>query len=277
MARVLVIQQVAHEGLGTFEAHFTRAGAELAFVKAYDAKAKWPVVGDFDGLVVMGGPQGAYEQAKYPYLTKEVDLLRAAVKAGKPVLGVCLGSQLLAATLGGTVSKNHTKEIGWHPVMREPGADGDPLWDAFGQTETVFQWHGDTFTLPKGAVQLASAPLCDQQAFRFGRVAYGIQFHLEVTEAMIRAWMIANKAELAALKGVIDPAAIRAQIPQHLKRLELLSRRVAAAFCALLSAPSATATRPATRPAASQSAQSVRRPTRSTPTRSTARATRQRK
>ena len=120
--------------------------------------------------------------------------------------------------------------------MRESGADGDPLCEAFGQTETVLQWHGDTFALPKGAVQLFSAPLCAQQGFRYGAAAYGLQFHVEVTEAMIRAWLAnaGNRKELAALAGIIDPASIRRQAPQHLARLEELSAHVAGTFVTLV-------------------------------------------
>jgi GMP synthase (glutamine-hydrolysing) len=190
----------------------------------------------------MGGPMGVYEQARYPFLSTEIALLKDAVAAGLPVLGVCLGAQLLAAALGAKVAKNPQKEIGWHPLMREPGADGDPLFAAFGQTETVFQWHGDAFALPKGAVRLASSPLCPQQAFRFGRSAYGLQFHVEVTETMVRAWLQQrdNRAELATLKGAIDPTAIRNQTGQHINRLAALSHAVAQAFSALCAPPATT-------------------------------------
>ena len=237
MSQLLVIQHVRHETLGTFEAAFKASGLSLRTLQADDRNAAWPsaaAASALDGLIVMGGPQGVSEQATYPYLKRELELIRRALKAEKPILGVCLGAQLLAAALGARVAKNPQKEIGWYPLMREPGAAGDPMWDPFGQTETVFQWHGDAFALPKGAVQLASSPLCAQQAFRYGGAAYGLQFHLEVTEAMIRAWCNANAAELASLRGVIDPAAIRSQAPAHLARLEELSRHVATAFCELM-------------------------------------------
>jgi GMP synthase (glutamine-hydrolysing) len=234
MNHVLVIQHVPHETLGTFEPAFKAAGLILRPLKAYDPRAAWPPITDVDGLVAMGGPQSACELAKYPYLKREVALLRQAVDAGRPVLGVCLGAQLLAAALEAKVTKNPQKEIGWYPLMREPGADGDPMWDIFGQTETVFQWHGDAFALPPGAVQLASSPLCAQQAFRYGTSAYGLQFHVEVTAPTIRLWLQQNAAELASLRGVIDPAAIRSQSPVHLARLAELSRHIATAFCALV-------------------------------------------
>ena len=187
MPTLLVIQHVPHERLGTFEPAFKAAGCALRLLNAHDANAAWPRATDVDGIVSMGGPQSAAEQAKYPYLAREITLLRAALKAGTPVLGVCLGAQLLAAALGAAVTKNPQKEIGWYPLMRESGADGDPIFAPFESTETVFQWHGDTFSLPKGAVRLASSPLCREQAFRHGETAYGLQFHVEVTEPIVRA------------------------------------------------------------------------------------------
>ena len=237
MPSILVIQHVPHEGLGTFEAAFKAAGCGIRTLKAFEPSASWPSDGEFDGLVVMGGPQGVYEQAKYPFLTREIKLLQEALQTKRPILGVCLGAQLLAAALGARVTKNDQKEIGWYPLMREPGADGDPMWEPFGQTETVFQWHGDTFTLPKGAVQLASSPLCAQQAFcysRYGSSAYGLQFHVEVTEAMIRSWLRVNAGELQALKGRIDPDTIRRHAAQHLSRLRELSHHAAKTFSTLL-------------------------------------------
>ncbi|MBI3997112.1 MAG: gamma-glutamyl-gamma-aminobutyrate hydrolase family protein [Candidatus Omnitrophica bacterium] len=230
----MVIQHVPHEGLGTFEPALTRAGCSLVTLHSDDPKAHWPKITDLDGLIVMGGPQGVNEQAKYPYVKKEIALLQDALKAQRPILGVCLGAQLLAAALGAKVTKNPQKEIGWYSLMREPGAEGDALWEPFGQTETVFQWHGDAFALPKGAVRLASSPLCAQQAFRYGTNAYGLQFHVEVTDAMIRTWMRANKQELDGLKGVIDPTTIRQQTPQHIDRLRELSAHIAETFARLV-------------------------------------------
>ena len=229
---LLIIEHVPHERLGVFEPAFTAAGCSLLRLTTYDRTIRWPSLDDVDGIVSMGGPMSISQQAQYPFLTKELSLLREAMKRQKPILGVCLGAQLLAAALGASVTKTPKKEIGWYPLMREPGADGDPLCAPFGQTETVFQWHGDTFALPKGAVRLFSSPLCHQQAFRYRDNVYGLQFHLEVTEAMIRAWMRnpGNRAELAALHGTIDPMAIHRQSPQHVKRLGELAHHVASTF-----------------------------------------------
>ncbi len=235
MAILLVIQHVAHERLGTFEQGFKRAGCALRPLNIFE-RPSWPALDGIDGVVSMGGPQSVYDRAKHPWIVDELRMLRRAVDRGVPVLGICLGAQMLAAALGASVTKNPQKEIGWYPVMREPGAAGDPLLDGFGQTETVFQWHGDTFALPPGAVRLASSPLCREQAFRYQDLAWGLQFHVEVTEAMIRAWMRTpvNRAELAALRGGIDPMAIKRQSARHVGRLGALAEQITVAFGAAL-------------------------------------------
>jgi GMP synthase (glutamine-hydrolysing) len=245
MQQLLIIQHVAHERLGTFEDAFRRAGCRLIPLNIFEPKAVWPALEEVGGVVSMGGPMSVSQQAAYPWIARELALLRRAVERRLPVLGVCLGAQMLAAALGAKVAPNPQKEIGWYPVIREPGADGDPLLAAFGQTETVFQWHGDTFGLPTGAVRLASSPLRQgssrrmEQAFRYGDRAWGLQFHVEVTEAMVRAWLRTpvNKAELALLRGVIDPMAIRRQSSQHIGRLQELSRHVATAFATIVQRP----------------------------------------
>ncbi len=246
MSTLLVIQHVPHERLGTFEEGFKVAGCTLRPLHVYDESARWPQLSDVDGIVSMGGPQSVYERVRYPFLAKEIAFLKEALKAKRPILGVCLGAQVLAHALGASVTKNPQKEIGWYPLMREPAAEDDPMFEAFGQTETVFQWHGDTLALPKGAVRLASSPLCREQAFRYRDNVYGLQFHVEVTEAIIRAWMQTpgNKQELAALRGVIDPMTIRRHSPHHIARLHELSRHVAATFCRLVSSLESPSRRP---------------------------------
>ncbi len=244
--QLLIIQHVPHEGAGVFGPVFREAGCSLRTLNAADPKVTWPRLNGIDGLVVMGGPQSVYQQARYPFLRNEIALLQDALKAKRPILGVCLGSQLLAAALGAKVTANPQQEIGWYPLMREPGADRDALCETFGQTETVFQWHGDTFALPKGATRLFSSPVCPEQGFRYRDNVYALQFHVEVTHAMIRAWLQvpANRAELARLQRVIDPAAIRQQTPQHIGRLGELARHVAASFCRLMSTGAPSSSRP---------------------------------
>ena len=243
MATLLVLQHVPHEGLGTLAGPLAAAGCTVSTLTVSAPRVRWPDVQAFDGLIVMGGPMGVYQQDRYAFLTREFELLRTALKSKLPILGICLGAQLLAHALGADVRPNGQKEIGWYPLRREPGAVGDPLFETFETTETVFQWHGDTFSLPRGAVHLASSPLCAQQAFRYGETVYGLQFHVEVTETMIRAWLqhAGNRKELAALRGVVDPVTIRRQIPQHLDRLTVLARRVAGAFARMVTGRTAHA------------------------------------
>ena len=186
------------------------------------------------GLVILGGPMNVDETDKYPYLAQEIEWIKQALAAGLPILGICLGSQLLAKALGARVYPNHVKEIGWYAVDLMPAADRDSLFDACGQRVTVFQWHGDTFDLPPNAVRLASSPLCRNQAFRYGRHAYGIQFHIEMTPELIDSWLTesGNCGELAGL-DYIDPQAIRKATPIELPVLEALADKVLGRFAHL--------------------------------------------
>lgn len=175
------------------------------------------------------------EVESYPNLKTEVDLIRLAIDKEMPVLGVCLGSQLLAKALGASVVKNSEKEIGWYDVS--PTGEGleDSLLSNFMQTEKIFQWHGDTFDLPEGAKLLASSPLCKHQAFKYGDRVYGFQFHLEVDKPMIERWLRVpeNKKEIEDLKGKIDPDQIKAETPEYISRLNDLSNLVFSDFLEL--------------------------------------------
>ncbi len=239
MSKLLVIKHVEHEGLGTFEKHLKQADVSVDVLNAFEASAVWPDLKAYEGLVVMGGPMSVNDHKKHPFLAKEFKLIEAAIKQDLPYMGICLGAQILAHVLGAPVSPLPMKEIGWHPIMREPDADEDSLCDVFGQTESVFQWHGENFEIPKKAKQLFSAPLCYEQGFSYGN-AYGFQFHIEVDAALIKSWMKVPvmKAELDELKGMIDPETILASIPEHIGRLEELSAHVAQHFAKLLTTAS---------------------------------------
>lgn len=149
------------------------------------------------GLILMGGPQSVYEQDRYPFLRDEIRLIQDALQKNKPVLGVCLGSQLLAAALGAEVRPGR-KEIGWHRVTLTRNAAGDELWGGVKRSFTAYHWHGDVFDLPRGAVTLASSDLTACQAFRYGHNAYGILFHMEVTARMIQGMVRAFPDDLQA-------------------------------------------------------------------------------
>ncbi|MGR3309818.1 MAG: type 1 glutamine amidotransferase [Candidatus Brocadiales bacterium] len=150
-------------------------------------------------IVSLGGPMNVYEEEKYPYMKLEDSFLKDAVKKEVPILGICLGAQLLAKAVGAKVVKAEAKEIGWYKVPLTSDGKEDPLFHGINNELNVFHWHGDTFNIPDGGKRLAESEICPNQAFRYGENAYGIQFHIEVTEPMIHEWTRAYKDELDAL------------------------------------------------------------------------------
>lgn len=201
MRRLLVCQHVPHEILGTLDPMLRAAGFRIRYVNFGRDPGARPDMRRYSGLVVLGGPMNCDQRERFPHLDTEVSLIQQAVAAGKPVLGICLGSQLLARALGARVRRNPVKEIGWYDLMPVGAGHHDPLFRHLGAGTKVFQWHGDTFDIPPHAVHLASSPDCPNQAFRYGDNVYGLQFHLEVDQAMISRWLRApgNVRELEAL------------------------------------------------------------------------------
>lgn len=207
---VLIVQQIPHEDIGLIADVFQQAEIRYEYVQLADVSGHHFRTADVSALVVMGGPMNVDQTDQYPGLLTEIDWIRAAIAADLPVLGICLGSQLLAAALGARVYAGQTKEIGWYPVRFTDAVDNDPVFSVCRPEETVFQWHGCTFDLPAGAVRLASSELFPNQAFRYGRAAYGLQFHLETTAEMIETWLDhpTNADDLAEL-AEIDADEIR--------------------------------------------------------------------
>ena len=236
MKTVLVLQHVPHEGPGSLNSLLQTAGFRIHTLKFWPEAETEPAPENYQGLIVLGGPMGVYEADKYRHLAGEKMLIERAVKDNLPVLGICLGAQLIANALGARVYPSGIKEIGWYDLA--PTADGknDPLFHHLSANEKVFQWHGDTFDLPNGAVHLASSPLCANQAFRYGRNVYALQFHLEVDAKMIDAWLAVpqNRDEIAALKGSVDPITIRADTWRHIARLENLGGAIFGEFIRLV-------------------------------------------
>lgn len=189
MRNVLVLQHVAHEILGTLNPLLKSHGLRIRYVNFERDPNADPKLDGYNGLIILGGPMGVYEADKFPHLKREMKLIEEALKKNIPVLGICLGAQLIANALKADVKPHHEKEIGWCKVNITDDAKGDPLLHHFRETETIFQLHGDAFDIPKSAVHLASSKICDGQAFRYGKKVYGLQFHLEVDETMILRWL----------------------------------------------------------------------------------------
>lgn len=227
---ILILLHMPHEPGGTLETALTQAGLEFRYI---DLQKEIPTQLPLDkaaGLVVLGGPMNVDEVDRYPFLTRDVEWIGMALATNLPVLGICLGAQLLAKTLGARVYKNGIKEIGWHTIRLLPTAADDPLFAQSG-LRTVFQWHGDTFDLPVGAVHLASGPNCENQAFRYGDHAFGLQFHIEMTAGMIEDWLTeaGNCRELASL-DYVDPVRIRKETPTELPRMQRMAAEVFGRF-----------------------------------------------
>jgi len=204
--RVLAFRHVPFEDAGHIRAVLEARGIAVEGVDLYREGAVAPDPWSADGLIFMGGPMSANDDL--PYLKRELQIIAEAVARDQPVLGVCLGSQLLARALGARVYRNPVKEIGWYEIELTDRAAEDPLFGGLPKRQTVFQWHGETFDLPRGAELLATADACRHQAFRAGRASYGVQFHAEVTTPMIEDWcrQDANCGDVREMAAPIDAA-----------------------------------------------------------------------
>ena len=232
MSKVLIIQHVRAETPGTLGEILGAAHIPTKIVRVFQGERVPAALGDAAGLVVMGGPMGVYEQERYPFLRRELRLIEQALKKEKPILGICLGSQLLAATLGAEVKPGRRKEIGWHRLRMKKTAAADPLWSGIASSFTAYHWHGDIFALPRGAVSLASSDMTRHQAFRYGKNAYGFLFHMEVTEKIISDMVRAFAGELREAKS--NKAAIMLGVKKHLLRLNEIGDTVFSRWAGLV-------------------------------------------
>ncbi len=203
--QVLAFRHALFEHLGLIAPALESAGIRIEYVDSYSGSPAGGELERADGLVFMGGPMSANDDL--PWIPGELALIEHAAAAGKPVLGVCLGAQLVAKALGARVYRNSVKEIGWYPVYWTEAAHGDALLGGLSGPETVFHWHGETFDLPAGAEWLAYSEACRHQAFRVGDNVYGFQFHLEVTPGMIADWASQdrNSGDVSELGAPLDP------------------------------------------------------------------------
>jgi GMP synthase (glutamine-hydrolysing) len=221
----LVLSHIVFEDLGTLEAPLRERGFEIESVVAATAHFPLTQAESCDLLVVLGGPMGVYEQRDFPFLTDEIACMRQRLEARKPVLGVCLGAQLMAAALGARVYPGpHGKEIGWSELQAAPNL-APPEWFSplLKDGLSVCHWHGDTFDLPPGALHLVSSKLYANQAFSIEDYALALQFHPEVTASGLESWYAGHAKELQG--AGISISALRSAAHEHGAALEAATGR----------------------------------------------------
>jgi GMP synthase (glutamine-hydrolysing) len=228
---VLVLQHAACEGPGAIGDALRRRGLSLRTVRAYAGEPVPATLATSRALLVMGGPIGVYETDRHPHLRDELRLIEDTLRRDSPVLGVCLGSQLLAAALGARVYPSGGKEIGWYRVDLSDGAASDALFRDLPRSFTALHWHGDIFDLPQGAVRLAASEMTERQAFRYGAHAYGLLFHLEVGRPQLEEWIAVFADEMAAARVSAD-SIVGAAAAAHLEAARAIGARVFDRFAA---------------------------------------------
>jgi GMP synthase (glutamine-hydrolysing) len=225
MKSAVAITHVPFEDPGSLGTVLTERGFTVQSVDACtaDLAAFDPLAPDL--LVIMGGPIGAYETQIYPFLNPEIDLIRRRLQARRPIIGICLGSQLMAAALGAAVYPGtNGKEIGWGPISGGPDSATCPaLSELLAPAVQVLHWHGDTFDLPEGAAHLAVSAQYPNQAFALGQHALGLQFHPEVLGAALERWYVGHACELGTAR--VDVVRLRAASALHAQPLAAASRR----------------------------------------------------
>jgi GMP synthase-like glutamine amidotransferase len=205
--RAHCFQHVPFEGLGSIATWLAESGAQLTTTRFFEAPVL-PAPGDVDLLIVMGGPMSANDDRRHPWLVPERAFIRDAIDRGTTVLGVCLGSQLIARAMGARVYANREREIGWFPITGVERSATGPAWATAGHKALVFHWHGDTFDLPPGATHLARSAGCEHQGFQIGDRVIGLQFHLETTPASLNEMVTHGRSDLIPSRFVQTEAAI---------------------------------------------------------------------
>ena len=210
--RCLVIQHVGYEGPARIGEVLDSLGWQTELLRPFDGDTVPETVPEGLGaLVVLGGPMSVHDEIEYPFLAAEKRLLRAAIDDDFPTIGICLGAQLLAHVAGAAVHPGVKFEIGWFPVAITDKGEADPLMGrTLPRAFQPFHWHGDTFDLPRGSAHLAKSTLYSRQAFRLGENVYGLQFHLEISPALLEAWLPYLPPEVAAQNHANSIARIEA-------------------------------------------------------------------
>lgn len=215
--RLHYLQHVPFENPGSILTWAEKNGYELTNTQLYK-NDPFPKQQDFDWLVIMGGPMNIYDEENHPWLAEEKGFIREAIAAGKVVIGICLGGQLLAEVIGGKVTQNLYKEIGWFPIRLSEEARSSPLFAFLPQNPVVFQWHGDTFSiLPKEAICIAESTACKHQAFIYRRRVFGFQYHLENTWPIINGLVENCREEMVPDLYVQTPEDVLAH-PEYIEQ-----------------------------------------------------------
>jgi GMP synthase (glutamine-hydrolysing) len=236
MKPVLCVRNDRDDTLGIAVPALAEHGVPVIRLDAFAAEPLWPGLEEISGIVVFGGEMNVDEVERYPNLLTQRELLRRAVDAGLPVLGICLGAQMLARALDARVYRAPVRELGFKPVRITESGQVDPLLGAFHSGDRVFQWHEDTFDLPDGAELLAAGDDVQVQAFRMGRNAWGVQFHFEVDAEGVDAWL---RAAEPSLERVWKRSAeeVREELRLYLDTQQQRSRQVFKAFARLIESP----------------------------------------
>lgn len=223
MKKILVLQNIDCEDLGTMESAIKSRDMEYQYLHLYNKDLAPQNLDGYSALIILGGPMNVYETDRHHFLIDEERLINEAIQKDIPTLGICLGAQLIANTAGAKVFAGSKKEIGWYSISLTTDGLNDPLFIGFEKNNTVFQWHGDTFNVPARAKRLAESGLFPNQAFKIGEKIIGLQFHLEVTEEAIYKWIGEYKEELNSLKDYINPNKIKKDTEEKIEKLNKLA------------------------------------------------------
>lgn len=222
--RVHILQHEPHEGPSAVASYLLDMTADLTFSRLYEGRPAFPPAHAVDGLVIMGGGMNVDDHRTYPWLGPEKDFVGRVIAAGRPVLGICLGGQMVARVLGAAVVRNLHREIGWFPVRRTAEAQRFPLYDGFPDFFTAFHWHEDTFDIPPGAVRTFTGDCTLNQGFHYGERVCALQFHLEARPADVIAFVEQDRRSWKKGPFVQDPGSIVAEAAAAFRRTEPLLR-----------------------------------------------------
>lgn len=217
MKKIHCFRHVPFEGLGCIKTWCDDKSYPVVYTNFFEENYILPSPEQYDALIIMGGPMGIYDEDKHPWLTSEKIAIRQAIDSGKTVIGICLGSQLIANALGAKVYPNNEKEIGWWQVSLTEEAKKIAPFDAFDNVIDVFQWHGDTFDIPAGAIKLASSIICENQAFIYNERVIALQFHFEVTQESISVMNENDLGEISAGGSFVQTAETILSGAKHIK------------------------------------------------------------